>query len=171
MENWKAIDGHPFYEVSDLGRVRSIDRVIEQPKAKGTGTVRRRLTGRVLKVQKCSNDYLFVVLGRGPMHLVHRLVAIAFIPGDRSLTVNHKDGVRTNNVKTNLEWKTCGANIQHSYDELQRKQHAWTRRVVVGGVEHESLCAAAQALGVTPGSVSSAVRRGHRVAGLEARFA
>lgn len=52
----------------------------------------------------------------------HRLVAETFIPNlDNLPEVNHKDGVKTNNAETNLEWVTGGQNMRHSFDVLGRQ--------------------------------------------------
>jgi hypothetical protein len=150
---WEDIGGFEGrYQVSDHGEVRNAN------------------TGRVLKPIAFRNGYLRVYLGRGKAHLVHRLVAAAFVPGDNALQVNHKDGQRGHNVWTNLEWLSCGDNHRHSYRELNRKEHALKRPVRVGGVVYESGKAAAEALGVNPGSVMSAIHRNHRVRGLEAAY-
>ena len=165
-EIWKPIAGHPFYEVSNLGRVRSLDRVV-----KGRGFLKEVFQpGRILKLQRCTNEYIFVMLGKGNTKLVHRLVATAFVPGDQSLTVNHKDRARDNNVATNLEWVTMGDNHRHSYASKTRKQHVWTRSVIVGGTEYPSVSEAARVLNVCSGSVSSAIRHHHKVKGLEAVY-
>ena len=48
---------------------------------------------------------------------MHRLVAKAFIPNSNNLPqVNHIDGVKTNNVITNLEWVSSSANVKHAWD-------------------------------------------------------
>ena len=165
-EIWKPIEGHPFYEVSTLGRVRSLDRMVQ-----GRGFLKEVFqAGRILKLGRCTNGYIFAMLGKGNTKLVHRLVAIAFVPGDQSLTVNHKDLVRDNNAATNLEWLSYGENIKHSYDSKTRKQHVWTRAVIVGGTEYPSVSEAARTLNVCAGSVSSAIRYNHKVKGLEASY-
>ena len=99
MEHWKAIaDYEEIYEVSDLGRVKSLWYGKE----------------RILKPGKDTGGYLFVKLykdGHVKKFKVHRLVAEAFIPNTQGLeTVNHKDEVKTNNTVSNLEWMSMRDN-------------------------------------------------------------
>lgn len=129
--------------------------------------MRNSKTLRVLTPYRFSNEYLGVQLGRNNVKLVHRLVAAAFLPGDHSLQVNHRDGNRKNNTVENLQWVTCTENHLHSYRELNRKQHAKTTPVTVGGVRYPSQLSAAKALGVAPGSVRSALAKGHLCKGME----
>lgn len=108
-ENWKPIKGFEgFYEISDLGRVRSIDRVVEFNRRNGT-VVSRRTKGRLLHPGfDGKKNYLHVTLSRGKIRTVamlHRLVAEAFIENPNALPeVNHKDEDKTNNAVDNLEW-------------------------------------------------------------------
>ena len=110
-EIWKA---HPEYagiEVSTLGRVRTIDRVVSGEK----GT--RSLKGRVLKQQLKPDGYLqvgFRVNGKSVTKSVHRLVAETFIPNPNNFPqVNHLDCDRANNNIDNLEWCNASYNIQY----------------------------------------------------------
>ena len=92
MEVWKKIEGFETYSVSTMGNVRN------------------DITGRVLRpvCNRKSGNYRMVVLhsnGKQHMFLVHRLVALAFIPNPNNLpTVNHKDENPSNNSVDNLEW-------------------------------------------------------------------
>jgi len=115
-EVWRQVVGHQFYEVSDLGRVRSLDRDIEslwhgQPYT-------RPMPGRVLKLKTDKNGYAYVIIS--PNHTtrkVHHLVAEAFIgPRPSGHEINHKDGNKANNLPSNLEWVTGKINIRHAFD-------------------------------------------------------
>lgn len=123
MENseeiWKPVVGHEgSYEVSNLGRVRSLDRDITIQTRWGMSAT-RSLKGRVLRHTDNGTGYLQVQLcdsaGRHPM-LVHRLVAAAFVGrADGREFVNHIDGNKTNNTAANLEWCTRTENMLHAH--------------------------------------------------------
>jgi len=97
QEIWKEIPGHPFYEVSSLGRIRSWNN-------NGHG---RRSSPKILKLTKGSNTYMGVWLGRLQSKSVHRLVIEAFIgPCPKGMECCHNDGNKTNNKAYNLRWGT-----------------------------------------------------------------
>lgn len=108
-EVWKSIDGWDGYEVSDLGRVRSLKsgnaEIMSQTfKRKGSGYLQvslfRNIGERKSEKKKVS---------------VHRLVCAAFHPNLESKPqVNHKDCNPSNNRKDNLEWSTSKENTQHA---------------------------------------------------------
>lgn len=94
MEEWKDVKGAP-YQVSSLGRVRSCTRgTILNTRLNPLGYFQARM-----RAGKNGKD--------GWMY-VHRLVAMAFVPGqsESARLVNHKDHNRQNNVASNLEWVT-----------------------------------------------------------------
>lgn len=115
MEIWKPIVGYEgYYEVSNMGSVRSVDRVIEN-----VNGVKTFIRGKILR-QACNYvGYYSVDLnkkGRGLMQRVSRLVAKAFLPNPGCCpSVNHKDGVKSNNSANNLEWCSHSHNTIHAY--------------------------------------------------------
>lgn len=116
-EVWKDIpDFKGSYQVSDIGRVRSVDRVVTF----NDGSM-RKYKGKVLKphVHKITG-YEHLTLsndGRCNSKSVHRLVLETFKPhvNMNDLEVNHIDGNKLNNHLTNLEWSTRHDNILHAY--------------------------------------------------------
>ena len=99
IEEWRDVPGYEgMYEVSDWGRVRR--------------------NGRILKLRKDGQGYLFVSLyknGTKKEAYIHRLVSLAFIPNPNNYPeVNHKDENKTNNAVENLEWCTRKYNANYS---------------------------------------------------------
>ena len=111
-ETWRSIAGFDGdYEVSDHGRVRSVDRVVNGPKGQ------MRIKGKVLR-PSLSCRYGRVGLQKNALRkqfFVHRLVAAAFIgPLPNEKQVNHIDGKKLNNLSSNLEYVTHLENMQHA---------------------------------------------------------
>lgn len=109
IEEWRAVPGYEgLYEVSDQGRVRSIDRY------DSIGRLRKK---RYIKLSLNSSGYFLVGLskrGNVTIYLVHRLVAQTFIPNPLGLPqVNHKDENKLNNIVDNLEW--CDRKYNNNY--------------------------------------------------------
>lgn len=118
-EIWKAIAGYEGrYEVSNMGRVRSLDQMVKHP----TGSL-KRWRGRVLKATVYSTGYPMVNLGSNKIaRSVHRLVAKAFIPNPENKPhVNHLNGIKLDARSTNLEWCTPSENEKHSYASLGKR--------------------------------------------------
>lgn len=121
LENdmWKQIVGYEgYYEVSDAGEVRSVDRFVTS-----SNGVTRFLNGAPMKLTKSvgknrKDGYFVVNLRKNHTSWVvpvHILVATAFIPNPDNLpTVNHKDGNKRNNRSSNLEWASYGENNEHA---------------------------------------------------------
>ena len=111
IEIWKALPGFPGVEISTLGKVRTLDRVVSSE----SGTYFTE--GKVLKQYKSTDGYLLVSIpinGKWTMKVVHRLIAQAFIENPDNLQeVNHKDCDRKNNNVDNLEWCTHKENIAY----------------------------------------------------------
>lgn len=114
QEIWRCVTIKPFnkyYEVSNMGNVRSLDKIIKCKIGKG---LRK---GRKLKTY-ITNGYEFVSLcdkQKQKTCYVHILVASAFIPNpDKKPTVNHKFGNKLDNRASELEWATMSEQMKHA---------------------------------------------------------
>lgn len=110
METWKALSNFAngeyksYYEVSNLGRVRSVDRVVSISERQ-----QNHVAGRVISQHLDKYGYKEVFLwknGKAKSAKVHRLVALEFLTDCKyyGLEVNHKDENKSNNNLLNLEW-------------------------------------------------------------------
>ena len=117
-EIWKDVEGYEkLYQVSNLGRVRSLGRDIIRNTRWGTSKP-YHIAGKVLKILRAQADYRYVHLfdeqGTPTNKKVHRLVAQAFVQNPRRLEeVNHIDEDKGNNRADNLEWVTHTENCNH----------------------------------------------------------
>ena len=104
-EVWKPFAGGN-YSVSNMGRVKRLT------------LGRRTWPGRMMALTIQKNGYYCVhpvVDGKNVTIHVHVLVASLFVGKcPEGMEVNHKDGVKTNNVATNLEYVTHARNLQHA---------------------------------------------------------
>jgi len=160
-EEWRDIAGYEgLYQVSSLGRVKS------------NPVYRHHRKAIVLTPYEIKSGYRVVdLLGRH--RLVHRLVAMAFIPNPANKAqVNHIDGNKRNNVASNLEWCTGKENILHARDVLGRRFNASPKRVLCidTNVVYQSAQCAADTFGVSSGSIYSAIERGHKCCGKRFEF-
>lgn len=108
-EEWRQIQGYEgLYEVSNLGRVKSLERYDKMG---------RLIKEKTLNPRKHKKGYLYVGLSKDGIqkkYSIHRLVAIAFIPNPNNLPqVNHKDENKENNCLDNLEWCTNEYNCNY----------------------------------------------------------
>lgn len=114
-EIWKPIEGYAYYLISNLGRVKSVERT--HTTNNRWGKIDRVVKERILKQTKVSGGYLRVVLCKNGIcktFLVHRLVAQAFIPNPNNLPeINHRDENKQNNCIDNLEWCTYKYNSNY----------------------------------------------------------
>lgn len=120
-EQWLDVAGYEgFYQVSNLGRVKTVQRY--EPK-------RKRIIQEKIRTLVAVHGYLYCELwkeGKHKRYAVHRLVATAFIPNPKGKAqVNHIDGDKSNNAVTNLEWCTASENEQHAFDT--QLTHAYDR--------------------------------------------
>lgn len=143
MEQWKDIPGFEGrYQASDLGRVRSVDRRVNTVDKLGRKRT-RKLAGKVLAPGNCRGYKIVHLSGHGTV-AVHLLVARTFMrrPEDAE-DVNHRDGVKANNILANLEWSTKAHNQRHAVVTGLRSQ---ARAVTApSGVSYPSITQAARA--------------------------
>lgn len=124
-------------------------------------------SGYLVVSAKCGN--------RRPKVFVHRLIAMAFVPGDKGLVVNHINGNKLDNTPDNLEWVTVAENTKHQWrtglvdlrgeshpsHKLTRQQVVAIRKALRSGVSANSLAIIA---GVSPSTIyliESGARWGH----------
>ena len=113
-EVWKDIPSRVGYQASNLGNIRSLDRVIEY-NSRGVA-VKSLKRGRQLIPQRYPNGYRYIAFKNGgnrTTQLIHRLVLEAFV-GKSDLVVDHLNGVRHDNRLENLEYVTQRANTHRA---------------------------------------------------------
>ena len=163
-EEWRDIKGYEGrYQVSNMGRVKSLERIV----ASKSGS-KRTIQGRILKLETKRTGYLRVKLydssGKMKNFLVHRLVCEAFHenPEDKPC-VNHIDENKANNAAINLEWCTHKENINHG---THNARSAKARSKPVGQYTTDgkfvkiwqSVIEVERQLGFAKGSLSNAAR-------------
>ena len=125
-EIWVDIHGFEgFYQVSNLGRIRSVDRVIQYKDGR-----KRYYKGQIIKCESITSSGYYEaklkISGRLYTPYVHRLVAEHFCPNPYNKpTVNHNDENKLNNRADNLTWMTQGEN--NTYNDLpHRRKYEFT---------------------------------------------
>lgn len=116
-EIWKPIkDYEDRYEVSNTGKVRSLDCIAQR--SGPTGFL--QCHGQLRVPHLTPAGYLRLQLqknGQVQNKFIHRLVAEAFIPNTENKPfINHKDSNRKNNHVNNLEWVTACENNIHAWE-------------------------------------------------------
>ena len=116
IETWKDIENYEgYYQVSNLGRIKRLERKMIDN--------RNRIfinKGGILKLKVGNSGYKYVNLsknGKVKSKTVHRLVGLAFLENkNNKRCINHKDGIKTNNNISNLEWVTYKENSIHALE-------------------------------------------------------
>lgn len=125
MEVFKDIKEYEgMYQISNLGRVKSKERLINDGRTEGYRKRKEIIIGI-----KTNNKYHSVSLSKNGIkkpYLVHRLVAETFIENkEQKLEVNHINGIKSDNRVENLEWVTRIENSIHSWNNGLSKPY-WT---------------------------------------------
>ena len=113
MEVWKKVEGFKGYEISNLGRVKSLQRYVDNHSG-----FKKLLKEKYLKNHISKTGYCIVDLkenNKRKTFKVHRLIAIHFIEKiEGKEFVNHIDGNKLNNEISNLEWCCIAENNKHA---------------------------------------------------------
>lgn len=161
MENkeiWKPVKGYEgYYEVSNLGNVRSVDRVVVY-----SNGAKHSYKGTILSTRPNSAGYTTVRLSINQdrvNHFVHRLVAEAFLPNPNNYPqVNHKDENPKNNALENLEW--CSATYNINYGNRNKSTRRPIVRLSLEGDyidSYDGIRQAARELGLSNSGISGAL--------------
>jgi len=181
-EIWADVEDYiGRYQVSNMGRVRALPRVIV-----GKRGCPCLICGGIKPQQINHAGYMNVTLSiakRNKCHfLVHRLVGIAFIPNpDNKRSINHKNGVKTDNYVENLEWATHSENMLHAYenglqncdDNKKKAISAKNSKAVLclqNGKIYSNQMAAGADLGMTSAGVSMSIKYKKPVSGYQFEF-
>ncbi len=168
-EIWKDIDGYEgIYQVSNLGNVKSLERIIHRISRWGTPSpfiVREKLIKPVNR-----NGYLYYNLSKNGVCTrmsAHRLVAKAFIPNPDNLPqINHKDETTDNNCVDNLEWCDAKYNINygnrtlhHSISlknggKVRRGNNGRAKKVMCDNIIYDCITDCAEQYGVNAATLS-----------------
>jgi len=144
-EVWKDIPGFEcFYQISNKGRVKSLPR---ERKHNLWGSIFYDRE-RVMRQRLGNHGYYSAMLTKNGIKKTfqtHRLIAEAFIPNPKKLpAVNHKNGIKHDNLLDNLEWVSTRENVSHYYQNnhkssryigvsWNKERRKWTATICING--------------------------------------
>ena len=167
-EIWKDVLNYEgYYQVSNLGNVKSVERVIV--KKNGRRCLHK---STVKKGYKTENGYVSFDLyknGKRKKRFGHNLVMESFVGDANGLDTNHKNGIKNDNRLINLEYCTRSENMIHAFNNglckntvKKQKEGSNSKRCVIlnteSGVFHDSIVEASEVYGVYLGSLEKMLR-------------
>jgi len=149
-ERWKPVVGFETrYEVSSVGRVRT--RMFKQRYLLRTGKEAfRKMAVRTIAAQLINSGYLVVHLhfnNKRSIRLVHRLVGECFVTPFKGQNINHRNGIKTDNRASNLEWVSVTKNHRHAVS-LGLRPQALSVVDPSTGVRYPSIAQASRETGI-----------------------
>lgn len=164
--NWKEIKGYEKYLISDEGKIFS------------------KKTGKLMKPSVREDGYVVTGLwdnNKVKNVYIHRLVIEAFSPENKKETVNHIDGVKTNNHISNLEWNTYAENNRHAIEtglntSDNKRNNKNSIPVLQYGLdgnlikEYPSMRQAERETGIDATSIGHGIRKGWKYGGFIWKF-
>jgi len=161
-EIWRTYPEFNFIQGSNLGQVRTIDRVVTTKRGI------RVVKGQILKQYRNRDGYIYVhfsVSGKTINRKVHRLVAQTFLPNPDNLPeINHKDNNPLNNNMSNLEWCSRQYNIAYREKYGTPAKGSWGRPLFAVNLKttevsrFRSRSEAGRELGVNQGHINEVIR-------------
>lgn len=170
-EEWRDVVGYEgLYQVSNFGRVKSLDRIVPIMSHSPKGNLKKYgkpIRGKVLAPKTASAYNQVYICGK--YMAIHRLVAQAFIPNpENKPQVNHIDGDKRNNRMDNLEWASCSENARHMVYSLGKNPREWSRtpvKCVETGEVFGSQVEAAKTYHTSQGAIGKSARKNRPRAG------
>ena len=165
-EIWKPIkDYENLYEISNLGNIRSLDRVIIGKDGRKINYKGREMSKKLDRNLSYYEITLSDLNKKRKTFLVHRLVATNFIPNPLNLEiVNHKDEDKLNNSVDNLEWVSIKENNNYSYNKHPERRDSVCKKIIQYDLDGNfikiwnSLVDAQKNLNISYSSISACLR-------------
>ena len=152
MEIWKPVKNfEDLYKVSNIGRIRSLDRYVTNYDINTKSYSKRLYKGRIITGSIQKTGYRRLILSDGKRKeykFVHQIVAEAFIPNpENKPCINHKNGRKLDNRANNLEWCTYKENNDHAQKTGLWETVTFNKKPILNittGQQYESAIAAAK---------------------------
>lgn len=164
IEEWRPITGYTgIYEVSNLGRVKSLAREVEyiSHNQYSKFITTRKYKEKILQPRKLPTGYLRVQLQNIDQY-IHRIVAREFLGSVDNKEINHIDGNKANNRLSNLEITDRIGNQNHAYDTGLNKRFEKAISFSINGKIYNSLGEASRDIGIIRSYLSEILKSGKK---------